>query len=341
MNALVKKSASPGLNFSTTHIPKPGAGEVLVKVKMAAICGSDLHIYQWDSWAAGMNLKVPGISGHECVAEVVELGDGVSSLKVGDRISVETHIPCEECDQCLNGAQHICENMQLFGLHIDGCFAEWVVVPEKCARKIPDVLSDKVGAIMEPLGVGVHAAQVANVKGKNVAILGAGPIGIFAACASLALGAKSVVISDINEKRLQIASKCPNLQTWNSREIPAKDVLGNENPEIIIETTGNRHAIQEAIPYIKKGGIVAMVGLFREEVGFDFSKDIILKEITVRGIHGRRMWSTWELTEKLLLEKKLDVDFAITHILPLEDYEEAFRIAIKGEGMKVLFSISE
>jgi threonine 3-dehydrogenase len=167
----------------------------LIRVKFSAICGTDLHIYQWDNWAAGVGIKVPGISGHECVGEVVELGLGVASLTVGDRVSVETHIPCGKCQLCQTGKQHICENVRLFGLHIDGCFAEWTVVPEVCVRKIPDSIPDEVAAIMEPLGVGVHAAQVSDLRGKKVAVLVAGPIGLYSACASLALGAESVYLS--------------------------------------------------------------------------------------------------------------------------------------------------
>lgn len=337
MKSLVKEKAAPGLTLKTSPIPTPGKHEVLVQVKMAAICGTDLHIYEWDDWAANMRMNIPGIVGHECVAEVVKLGEDVQSLEIGDRISIETHIPCGQCPLCKNGKQHICEDISLFSLDLDGCFAEYTVVPELCARKISDSISDQVAAIMEPIGVGVHAAQVSDVKGKKVVVLGAGPIGLFSACASLALGAESVMISDIKESRLKIASKNKSLKIWNPLDRSASSILDDEFvPDAIIETTGNEKAIVDAIPFIRKGGNVTFVGLFSEEVPLNISRDIVWKEVILRGIHGRRMWDTWNLAESLILDKKLDVDFAITHQLPLEDFEKGFQLASNGEGMKVL-----
>lgn len=337
MKSLVKEKAAPGLTLKTSSIPTPGKHEVLVRVKMAAICGTDLHIYEWDDWAANMRMNIPGVVGHECVAEVVKLGEDVQYLKVGDRISIETHIPCGQCSLCKNGNQHICENISLFSLDLDGCFAEYTVVPELCARKIPDSIPDQVAAIMEPIGVGVHAAQVSEVKGQKVVVLGAGPIGLFSACAALALGAESVMISDIKESRLKIASLNKDLKLWNPLEREASSILSNEfKPDVIIETTGNRKATVDAIPFVRKGGNVTFVGLFPEEVPLNVSRDIVWKEITLRGIHGRKIWDTWDLTERLILDEKLDVQFAITHQLSLEDFEEGFQLASSGEGMKVL-----
>lgn len=337
MKALVKEKAAPGFNLKEVDIPTPGKHEVLVRVKMAAICGTDIHIYEWDDWAANMRMNIPGIFGHECVAEIVELGEDVQSLKVGDRISIETHIPCGNCRLCKNGSQHICENITLFSFDVDGCFAEYTVVPELCARKIPDSIPDKVAAVMEPVGVGVHAAQVSNVKGKKVVVLGAGPIGLFSACAALALGAEAVKISDVKESRLKIAAFNKDLMLWNPLEREVSRLLNNEFvPDVIIETTGNEGAIVEAMPFVRKGGNVTFVGLFPNDIPLNISRDIIWKEVTLRGIHGRRIWDTWDLAEDLILTKKLDVEFAMTHQLPLEDFEEGFRLARSGEAMKVL-----
>ena len=336
MNSLIKESAGPGFTFKQSEVPTPGNGEVLIRIKLAAICGSDLHIYQWDDWAAGVGIKVPGISGHECVGEVVELGLGVTSFSVGDRVSVETHIPCGECELCQNGNQHICENLTYFGLHTDGCFAEWAVVPEVCLYKVPDSIPEEVAAILEPLGVGVHAAQIGDVKGKKVAVLGAGPIGLYSACASLALGAESVYLSDLKQTRLDIASQCGDFKVFNPAETPISSIFsGNEKADVIIETTGSGRAFNEALPYLKKGGKAVMVGLFPSDVEVDLSS-LVTKEITLRGIHGRRMWETWDVMEQLLLENKLNVAPSITHRFSLEDFEEAFRVAVNGEGVKVL-----
>ncbi|MGJ9459909.1 alcohol dehydrogenase catalytic domain-containing protein [Oceanobacillus sp. CF4.6] len=335
MKSLVKEHEAPGFTFKESENPTPDKGEVLISVKVSAICGSDLHIYQWDNWAKGVGIKVPGISGHECVGKVVGLGEGVTSFVVGDQVSVETHIPCGECELCLNGNQHICENLTYFGLHTDGCFAEWAVVPEVCLRKIPDSIPEEIGAILEPLGVGMHAAQVGDVQGKKVAVLGAGPIGLYSACASLALGAESVYISDLKQARLDVASQCGDFNIFNPAETGLTDVFGDSKADVIIETTGSGRAFTEAVPYLKKGGIAVMVGLFPGDISLDLS-GLVAKEITLRGIHGRRMWETWDLMEELLLEGKLNVAPSITHQFPLEDFEEAFKVAINGEGVKVL-----
>ncbi|WP_413376695.1 alcohol dehydrogenase catalytic domain-containing protein [Alkalihalobacillus sp. 1P02AB] len=336
MKSLIKERAGQGLTYRQSEIPKPNRGEVLIRIKLSAICGSDLHIYQWNDWAAGVGIKVPGIAGHECTGEVVELGLGVTSLVVGDRVSVETHIPCGECELCLNDNQHICENLTYFGLHTDGCFAEWAVVPEVCLRKIPDSIPEEIGAILEPLGVGVHAAQVGDVKGKRVVVLGAGPIGLYSACASQALEAESVYISDLRKTRLDVASQCGDFKVFNPVETPISTLFsGNNKVDVIIETTGSARAFNEAFPYLKKGGTAVMVGLFPGEVATDLSS-LATKEITLRGISGREMWSTWDLMEQLLLENKLNVAPSITHQFSLEDFEEAFKVALNGEGVKVL-----
>lgn len=336
MKSLIKDSEKTGFTFKQSDIPKPGKGEVLIQIKLSAICGSDLHIYQWDNWAQGVGLKVPGVSGHECFGEIVELGEGVTTYAVGDRVSVETHIPCGECELCLNGNQHICEHLTYFGMHTDGCFAEWAVVPEVCLFKVPDSIPDETAAILEPLGVGVHAAQVGEVRGKKVAVLGAGPIGLYSACASLALGAESVYISDLKQTRLNVASECGDFITFNPAETELSDIFGIGNQvDVMIETTGNGRAFTDALPYVKKGGKVVMVGLFPGDVSFDVSS-LVTKEISLQGIHGRRMYETWEVMEQLLLDNKLNVAPSITHRFSLENFEEAFRIALNGEGVKVL-----
>ncbi|MBP1934553.1 alcohol dehydrogenase catalytic domain-containing protein [Ammoniphilus resinae] len=331
-------TGAPGARLHTAAIPEPRQGEVLVRVKITAICGTDIHIFNWNKWAAGIGIKPGNILGHECVAEVVKLGEGVESLALGDRVCIETHIPCEDCSLCKNGNMHICENKRIFSLHTDGCFAEYAVVPAVCARKVPDFIPDDLASILEPLGVGVHAAQVGNVQGKRVVVLGAGPIGLFSACASLALGAHSVTISDVKNTRLEVASMCGDMHIWNPLEISASAMLGSRSsaPEVIIETTGSNQAIAETLPYLREKGKVAMVGLYSGDVSLNLSRDVIYKEATVEGVHGRLMWDTWDVMENLLLEKKLNVRPAITHEFALEDYEEGFRIASSGEGTKVL-----
>ena len=339
MLALAKVSPGPGATIQHREIPIPKDNEVLLAIKIAAICGTDLHIYSWNHWAATANVQIPGIMGHECVGEVVDVGKNVTSLTKGDRVSVETHIPCGHCHLCLNGKSHICENLQLFGLHTNGCFAEYATVPEICARKIPSSIPDEIASVLEPLGVGVHAAQKADIKGKRVAVLGAGPIGIFSASACMALGAESVSISDIQTSRLKVALECTEVTTWNPISVKSSDVLsGHNTPDVIIETTGNERALQEALPHLRKGGQVVLAGLFAGNVALNLSSDLIFKEATFYGIHGRRMWSTWDLMEDLISNNKLNIKPALTHHLSLEDYAKAFQIAHSGEGVKVLLT---
>jgi threonine 3-dehydrogenase len=339
MQALIKQQPGPGASLLPAEVPDPRDDEVLIRVKWASICGTDLHIYQWDRWAAQANLLVPGIMGHECVGEVVKLGKNVTTLSVGDRVSVETHIPCAACRLCLTGSQHICENLRLFGLHTNGCFAPFAAVPAVCARKVPADIPDEVAAVLEPLGVGVHAAEISQVKGKRVAVLGAGPIGLFSACASIALGAESVTISDVRDTRLQVAAQCGDFTVWNPLKTGSADALSGANrPDVIIETTGSERAIREALPHLRKGGSVIFAGLFPQEVALNLSAELVFKEATFRGIHGRRMWSTWELMERLLTEGRLRIAPALTHRFALTEYQQAFETASSGEGVKVLIS---
>ncbi|MCL7749517.1 alcohol dehydrogenase catalytic domain-containing protein [Halalkalibacter alkaliphilus] len=340
MKALTKSEKAPGASMQTKVMPEPRANEVLVQVKITAICGTDIHIFNWNDWAAGLGIEQGNVMGHECVAEVVKLGEGVTSLSVGDRVCIETHIPCRDCRLCHNGNMHICENETIFSVHTNGCFADYAVVPAICARKVPESIPDEIASIMEPVGVGVHAAQIGDVKGKNVVVLGAGPIGLFSACASLALGAKQVTISDIKDTRLEVASLCGDFQLWNPLKTSAYSLFDTSasasGPEVIIETTGSNRAVSDILPYLRKKGTMVMVGLFPGDVSLNFSQDIIFKEVTIKGVHGRIMWDTWELMEKLIQNDKLNVQPAITHRFKLEEYEEAFRIAASGEGTKVL-----
>jgi threonine 3-dehydrogenase len=339
MLALTKVSQSPGATIEQREIPIPKDNEVLLSIKIAAICGTDQHIYSWNPWAANANILIPGIMGHECVGEIVEIGKKVTTLTKGDRVSVETHIPCGDCHLCMNGKPHICENLRIFGLHTNGCFAEYATVPEVCVRKIPSSIPDDIASVLEPLGVGIHAAQKVDVKGKRVAVLGAGPIGIFSACACMALGAESVSISDIQNSRLKIASECTEVTTWNPLTTNISNVLSGRNtPDVVIETTGNERALKDALPYLRKGGQVVLAGLFAGEVSLNLSTDLVFKEATLYGIHGRRMWSTWDLMEELLANRKLNIRPALTHHLSLSDFTKAFQIANSGEGVKVLLT---
>ena len=336
MKSLVKAVRGKGLVYQQSEIPEPKEGEVLIRILYAAICGTDLQIYNWDKWAAEAGIQVPGISGHECAGKVVQTGTNTSSFKEGDLVSVESHIPCGECESCLSGKPHICDHLKYFGLHIDGCFAEWAVVPEVCLRKVPPSIPAEVAAVLEPLGVGVHAAQVGEVQGKTGAVLGSGPIGLYSACATQALEAEKVYISDLKQNRLDVALSCGDFFAFNPLETPVPSIFNYEDPiDVGIETTGNAQALNDIIQFIKNGGKVILAGLYSKDDPVDLSA-IVTKEIHIQGIHGRRLWDTWDLTEQLLLDGKLKIMPSITHQLPLEEYKRAFEMAMNGYGVKIL-----
>ena len=340
MNALV--NTTPGhAEIQRVPIPSCGKGEVLVRVQSAALCGTDLHILEWDSWAQGAGLRLPFILGHECCGDVVSTGEDVSGLRAGDKVAVETHVPCGRCDRCLNGEQHICHNLTLFGIHMNGCFAEYAIVPAICIRKIPEAIDYDFGSLMEPIGTAFRAVFESHVGGCNVLILGYGPIGLFAVASAKTLGAHQVTACDVSASRLDIARRVGADRLLNPQETDIRALILNDTHsygvDVIIEASGNAAALQESIRLLRKGGTVALIGLPGQPVAFDIGKDIVFKEAKVTGFHGRRMFSTWSRVERLLSTNRLNVGPVMTHVLPLEQWREGVRLARLGEACKVIF----
>lgn len=340
MKALVKTTPDHA-EIKTVPIPDCGPGEVLVRVKSAALCGTDLHILDWNSWAQGAGLELPFILGHECCGDVVTIGEGVSGLQVGNRVAVETHVPCGECDQCLNGEQHICNNLRIFGVHMNGCFAEYSVVPAMCARKIPDAIDYDTGSMMEPIGTAFRAIFEAQIGGSNVLVLGCGPIGLFAVASAKTLGSNLIVASDVSASRLAIAQQVGADRIINPLESDmTKQILKETNGygvDVIIEASGNASALSQSFKLLRKGGTVALIGLPGQPVELEVGKDIVFKEAKVFGIHGRKMFSTWHRMERMLESRKLDVGPIMTHKFPLDQWQEGVRLAKSGEACKVIF----
>ena len=341
MKAVVKKQAAPGLELSHVPVPRPGTGEVLVKVKAAALCGTDIHIEEWSLWAQNAKLKLPLIVGHECSGEVIELGGHVTGLKVGDHIASETHIPCGHCLQCQIGEQHICANLKLFGVHTDGCFAEYAVIPAICARKIPDSIPFQVGAVLEPLGTAFRTAAEAGVQGKPVVVLGCGPIGLFAIGAAAMMGASKVIGIDISEFRLAGARAMGATHMLNSRTDDVVeavlDLTDGYGVDAIIEASGSVEAIKPAFKYLRKGGRFGMIGLLTKPIELELGSDVVFKEAKIFGIHGRKMFETWRAMEEALASGRLDVSPVLTHEIPLEAYAEGISLAKSGQANKVIF----
>lgn len=341
MKALIK-TAPDNTEIQNVPIPECGPEEVLLRVRSAALCGTDLHILAWNRWAQNSGIRLPFIIGHECCGDIVATGDGgKSDLKTGDKVAVETHVPCGRCDQCLNGEQHICNNLIIFGVHMNGCFAEYAVVPTVCARKIPDDISYDIGSMMEPIGTAFRGALETQVGGCKVMVVGCGPIGLFAVASATTLGAELTIASDVSSRRLTIAQQMGADRTINPlREDILQNILEYTNGygvDVIIEASGNGAALKQSFQLLKKGGTIALIGLPEQLVELDIGRDIVFKEAKVIGIHGRKMFSTWTRIERLLKIDKLHVKPAITHRFSLDSWQEGVQLAKSGDACKVIF----
>jgi threonine 3-dehydrogenase len=340
MKAIIKTRPAPGAELREVEVPAIGERDLLVQVHAAAVCGTDLHIYEWTPYAQA-RIRPPMIFGHEFCGKVVEVGDQVTKVRPGDLVAGETHIPCEHCFQCEKGNQHICEKMQIVGVHTDGAFAEYVRLPESCAWKLSAGTSPELGAILEPLGVATHGVLVDRVDGRSVAVFGCGPIGLFALGVAATCGAGQLFAIEINPARLAMAPlMAPGAIRLNPREADAVqailDATGGRGVDVSIELTGNPVATRQAFQVLRKGGRLSLVGLASGPVELDLVEDIIYKEARVYGTTGRVMWDTWWQMDQLLASGRLDPTPVITHKLPLGEIDEAIRLAQSGEAGKIL-----
>ena len=340
MKALVKQTPDH-TEIQRVAVPECGPCDVLVRVRSAALCGTDLHILDWNSWAQGAGIRLPFIMGHECCGDVIAIGDNVRGYRVGEKVAAETHIPCGACYQCLNGEQHICKNLKLFGVHTNGCFAEYAAIPAVCARKIPENINHDIGSLMEPIGTGFRAALETNAGGANVAVLGCGPIGLFAVTSVSTLGAAFTIAIDIRPNRLAIAKQIGADKVLNPcvDDIVQQvmDSTDGNGVDAIIETSGSVAAVKQSFGFLRKGGTMAMVGLPGQPIEMELGKDIVFKEAKIIGIHGRKMFETWTKMERLLTAGKLNVNPVITHTMSLDDWEDGISLAKSGQAGKVIF----
>jgi threonine 3-dehydrogenase len=337
MHALVKQSPAPGIDLADIPKPTVGHNDVLIRVKRTAICGTDVHIYNWDEWAR-KTIPVPMAVGHEYCGVVVEVGSEVSGFTPGDRVSGEGHITCGYCRNCRAGRRHLCRNTQGVGVNRPGCFAEYVVIPALNAFKLPEAIDDEIAAILDPLGNAVHTALSFDVVGEDVLITGAGPIGIMATAIVRFIGARNVVITDVNDFRLDLARKMGATLALNvSRESldDAMKQLGmQEGFDVGLEMSGNAAALRDMLRTMHHGGSIAMLGIPPTEVAIDWN-EVILKGLTIKGIYGRQMFETW-YKMAALLQSGLNVRPVITHRVPYTDYQHAFDIMRRGEAAKVV-----
>ena len=337
MHALVKHHQAPGIQLQDIERPQPGPNDVLIRVKRTAICGTDMHIFNWDAWAQ-KTIPVPMAVGHEYCGEVVEVGSEVNGFSPGDRVSGEGHITCGYCRNCRAGRRHLCRNTVGVGVNRPGCFAEYVVIPAFNAFKLPDAIDDEIAAILDPLGNAVHTALAFDVVGEDVLITGAGPIGIMAAAIVRFIGARNVVITDVNDYRLELARKMGATLALNVQRDSLEEAMRQlgmvEGFDVGLEMSGNAAALRDMLRTLHHGGSAAMLGIPPNEVAIDWN-EVILKGLTIKGIYGRQMFETW-YKMAALLQSGLNIRPVITHRLPYTDYQHAFDIMGRGQAGKVV-----
>lgn len=337
MRALVKAKRAAGLWMEDVPVPPLGANDLLIRIKKTAICGTDVHIYNWDAWAQ-KTIPVPMVVGHEYVGVVEKVGTDVGDYQPGDRVTGEGHITCGHCRNCRAGRRHLCRRTQGVGVNRPGCFAEFLSLPAGNAFKVPEGISDDLAAIFDPFGNATHTALSFDLIGEDVLITGAGPIGIMAAAIARHVGARYVVVTDVNEYRLDLARKIGATYVLNPQRQTLTDAMRHlgmtEGFDVGLEMSGNAQAFQSMLDAMNHGGRVAMLGIFPEPVPID-SSQVIFKGLHLKGIYGREMFETWyKMTT--MLQSGLDITGVITHRFQIEDYERGFEVMQSGQSGKVI-----
>ncbi len=342
MKALVKESAAAGFTLKDVPAPTIRDDEVLIQVRRAGVCGTDVHIHDWDAWAQG-RCKPPFVVGHEFAGDVARVGSLVTDVKVGDRVTAEGHIVCGRCHLCRTGNSHVCPFTRIIGVDRDGCFAEYIAMPATNVWHLDADVSYEVGGIHDPMGNAFHTALGGtNLPGATVLITGCGPIGIFAVGICRAAGASRIIASDVNPKRLELARAMGAHDAVQPADAEAAvrratDGLG---VDIVLEMSGVPAAIHQAFELVRVGGRVQMLGIPAKPLEVDLAREIIFKGLTIYGVVGRRMYDTWIQMTQFLRSGQFDPTPVITHRFPLKDHAEAIRVIKSGEAGKVIFEVS-
>jgi len=343
MKALVKTEPKPGLTLLQVPDPRPGPGQVVVRVKATSLCGTDAHIYRWDEWARS-RVHPPRIIGHEMCGEVTDLGPGVTSVKIGDYVAAESHFTCGLCFQCRTGQAHVCKNYKILGIDVDGSYADYVLLPERVLWKTSRDIPPELACVQEPLGNAVDAALAEDLTGHTVLITGCGPTGLFAAAIARTAGAAVIIASDVSEYRLGLAKQLGVDHTLNARTDPPdrlaaaiQDITGGEGVDAALEMSGDPSALHQVFKAVKNGGCVTLFGIPTGSVAFDLPNEIIFKGIRVYGVTGRRLFKTWYRLSGLF-KAGLNIRPVITHTFPMTDFAKGFDLIASGQcGKVVLF----
>jgi len=349
MNAIVKSKRQSGAEITEVSTPKIKQNEVLIQVEAASICGTDIHIWDWNEWAQNRVKKIPIIFGHEVAGKVVEVGRNVSSLQVGNKVSAETHIVDSTCYQCKTDRKHVCKNMEILGVDRDGVFAEYFVLPEENAWKNDPALDPSIASVQEPLGNAVQAVlpkeHVEDIAGKNVAVLGAGPIGLMAIAVIRELGAANVFATagGLNRVRMELAKKMGADMVLSAREEGEKlvktiiDATDGNGVDVALEMSGDPNAVRQAFEMLTPGGRVSLLGILEKPMELDLNNAVIFKAATVYGITGRRMFETWYQVKGLLAKPsfKEKISAIITHKMPMRDIIKGIELIKSKQAGKI------
>ncbi len=339
MKALAKLHPKEGIWMTEAEIPVAGPNDLLIKIRKTAICGTDIHIYKWDEWSQN-TIPVPMIVGHEYVGEVVGMGQEVRGFKVGDRVSGEGHITCGHCRNCRAGRRHLCRNTVGVGVNRQGAFAEYLVIPAFNAFKIPANISDKLASIFDPFGNAVHTALSFNLTGEDVLITGAGPIGIMAAAVARHVGARHVVITDVNDYRLELARQMGASRAINVSKETIADTMTElgmtEGFDVGMEMSGVPSAFKGMLDHMNHGGKIAMLGIPPKDMAIDWTK-VVFKGLEIKGVYGREMFETWYKMASLI-QSGLDLIPMLTHEFPVDDFQQGFELMASGQTGKVVLN---
>lgn len=337
MKALVKKHSEKGIWLEEVPVPECGHNDVLIKVRKTAICGTDIHIYNWDKWAQA-TIPVPMVVGHEFSGTIEKMGGEVHGLALGDRVSAEGHVTCGHCRNCRAGKRHLCRNTVGIGVNRPGCFAEYVCVPASNVFKLSDAISDDVGSVLDPLGNAAHTALSFDLVGEDVLITGAGPIGIMAVAIAKHVGARHIVITDLNEYRLDLARQMGATRAVNvgKENLPhvMEELEMDEGFDVGLEMSGNPHAFRDMLKLMNNGGNVALLGILPDDTSIDWN-EVVFKGLKLKGIYGREMFETWYKMSSML-QSNLDISPVITHHFDIEDFQKGFDIMSSGQSGKVI-----
>ena len=339
MLAVMKPEPKQGAEVREVKVPEIGLTDVLVKVKVASVCGTDLHIYNWDPWAQH-RIHPPLIPGHEFCGTVAAVGAEVTTVKEGDFVSAEMHVACGKCLQCRTGEAHICQHVSIIGVDQNGAFAEYVRIPESNIWKLDPAIPQEYASILDPLGNAVHTVLAGEIAAKTVAITGCGPIGLFAIAVARACGATQVFAIEVNQYRRRIAQEMKadyvlDPRTQDVRQI-VKDVTGGNGVDVVCEMAGHPDAVRIGFDIVRRGGRISLLGLTNKPIALNFSDDIIFKGITIQGINGRRMYQTWYQMTALLKAGKLDLHPVTTDKLAMRDINKRMERLKTGDASKIL-----